>query len=265
VLAELRARAADVDIYIAPCRDHADRMSELLGVPRDRMLVVPLGLNLEGYAARPAPAAPAPAAPDEERSRPFTIGYLARFAPEKGFHILVEAFRLLAERADRPGGRKVALRAAGYLGENDRRWFEQQTARLASWGLADRFELVGEVDHAGKIAFLGSLDVLSVPTIYREAKGLFVLEALAAGVPFVQPDHGSFPEMLERTGGGLLFAPGSAEDLARKIGDLIEDPALRSRLGARGNAAVRERGSAAAMAAETMKVYLAARGNACTS
>ena len=260
VLAELRARAADVDIYIAPCRDHADRMSELLGVSRARMLVVPLGLNLDGYATRPAASPQAASAP-----RPFTIGYLARFAPEKGFQLLIEAFRLLAQGADRPGGRKVALRAAGYLGENDRPWFEQQRARLASWGLADRFELVGEVDHAGKIAFLGSLDVLSVPTIYREAKGLFVLEALAAGVPFVQPDHGSFPEMLERTGGGLLFTPGSAEDLARKLGDLMEDPALRISLGERGNAAVRERGSAEAMAVETMKVYLAAGGAPCTS
>jgi glycosyltransferase involved in cell wall biosynthesis len=255
VIAELRARAGDVDTWIAPCRDHADRMSELIGVPRGKMLVVPLGLNLDGYAP----------GPPTDMKRPFTIGYLARFAPEKGFHLLIEAFRLLAERADRAGGRAVLLRAAGYLGENDRRWFEQQTARLASWGLADRFELIGEVDHAGKIAFLRDLDVLSVPTIYREAKGLFVLEALAAGVPFVQPAHGSFPEMLERTGGGLLFEPGSAEDLARKLGDLMEDPALRSSLGGRGNAAVRANGSAGTMAAETMKVYLAARGDRCTS
>ena len=55
--------------------------------------------------------------------------------------------------------------------------------------------------------FLQGLDVLSVPTTYREPKGLYVLEALANGVPVVQPRHGSFPELIEATGGGLLVNP----------------------------------------------------------
>jgi glycosyltransferase involved in cell wall biosynthesis len=56
-----------------------------------------------------------------------------------------------------------------------------------------------------------------VPTSYREPKGLYVLEALANGVPVVQPKHGSFPELIEATGGGLLVNPEDPQDHARSL------------------------------------------------
>ena len=126
---------------------------------------------------------------------------------------MVEAF---AQLAGEPGREALRLRVAGYLAPKDRAWFAALAARLGELGLADRFEHVGEVDLAGKVSFLRSLDVLAVPTVYREPKGLFALEAMANGVPVVVPRHGSFPEMLEETGGGLLVEPGSAEALAAR-------------------------------------------------
>ena len=82
--------------------------------------------------------------------------------------------------------------------------------------VADRIRFLGEVDRSGKQKFLNSIDILSVPTIYEEPKGLYALEALAHGVPIVQPRHGSFPEMIEATGGGLLVEPHSAAALAER-------------------------------------------------
>jgi glycosyltransferase involved in cell wall biosynthesis len=99
------------------------------------------------------------------------------------------------------------------------------------------------------------VDVLSVPTTYREPKGLYVLEALANGVPVVQPRHGSFPELVEATGGGLLVNPGDAADLAAALRRLADDPAHRAELGRKGKEAVRRRFNAAAMAEETVTVY----------
>ncbi len=69
--------------------------------------------------------------------------------------------------------------------------------------------------------------MLSVPTTYRDPKGLFVLESLAAGVPAAQPRHGAFPEMLERLGGGR---PGSLERSAatgRRLGVQCDDTTRR--------------------------------------
>jgi len=249
---ELRRHAGDADAFIATTHEYAGRMSEMLALPADRMHVVPLGVNLSGLLEE----APPPAA------RPYTVGYLARVCPEKGFHLLAEAFRLLA---DRVGRERVRLRAAGYLGPGDKPWFEEVRARIQSWGLGDMFEYLGEVDRPGKVAFFRSIDVMSVPTIYKEAKGLSVLESLACGVAVVQPAHGSFPEMLERTGGGLLFEPGSASELAGALRSLMDDPARRAALGAAGRRAVAERCSDDVMARDTLKVYLAASGGVCTS
>ena len=63
------------------------------------------------------------------------------------------------------------------------------------------------LDREEKIAFLRRLDVLSVPATYDEPKGMFLLEAMACGVPVVQPRRGGFTEIVEKTGGGLLVEP----------------------------------------------------------
>lgn len=229
----LRERAQDVDAFLANSTWYADMMAELLAVDRSRLHVVPLGINLDGYDG-----------PVETREpdAPVTIGYLARLCPEKGLHLLVEAFRILSAQSKL----NLRLRVAGWLGERDRAYFEQ---------LGGGFEYVGEVDREGKSRFLRSLDVLSVPTTYREPKGLFVLEALAHGVPVVQPRHGAFPEMLEATGGGLLVEPNSAADLARGLEHLIADPGLRAELGRRGQEAVRQRFTSEIEAGNALEVY----------
>jgi glycosyltransferase involved in cell wall biosynthesis len=234
----LRERAQDVDAFLSHSAWYADMMAEVLQVDRGRLHVVPLGLNVDGFGdeteSRPAPA----------DTTPVTLGYLARICPEKGLHLLVEAFRILEKNPAFAG--RLRLRVAGWLGKRDRPYFDN---------LSGACEYAGEVDREGKSRFLRSLDILSVPTTYREPKGLFVLEALAHGVPVVQPRHGAFPEMLAATGGGLLVEPGSAEDLARGLAQLIADPELRADLGRQGREAVRQRFTDAAEAENVLAVY----------
>lgn len=242
VLAALKARAKDVDRFIATSRFYVDVMAGLLGVPADRIDCVPLGLKLDGHA----PAEPPPPA------APFTVGYLARICPEKGLHLLLDAFRTLATGA---GRERVRLRIAGYLGERDRAYHDGLVEQVSAWGLADRIDFVGEVDRAQKIDFLHSIHVLSVPTVYREPKGLFVLEALANGVPVVQPAHGSFPEMIEQLGGGILFEPGDALALAGALQRMMHDPERRKQLGKQGMEAVCRERDDGTMARRTIEVY----------
>src|SRR5690606_5321438 len=119
-------------------------------------------------------------------NRPLTIGYLARLAPEKGLHVLVEAFAQLKQRPEHGDTR---LHLAGWLGPQHRKYVDEQFAKLRRAGIHDHALYHGAVDRKAKVKFLNEIDVLSVPTVYREPKGLFVLEALAAGVPVVQPAH----------------------------------------------------------------------------
>jgi glycosyltransferase involved in cell wall biosynthesis len=97
--------------------------------------------------------------------------------------------------------------------------------------------------------------VLSVPTVYREPKGLYVLESLANGVPVVQPRHGAFPELLEATDGGLLVNPGDPADLARGLAELITNPHQRLELATRGHAAVHQRFDLPTMTEATVRAF----------
>ena len=249
VIDVLREKAADADLFIATGKAYAKLMTGLLGIRQDRVRVVSLGLNLAGQGG-PRTRQP---------GGPVVIGYLARISPEKGFHLLTEAFRHVSERAG-PG--KVLLAAAGYLGPKDQPYFESERRRIESWGLADSFAYHGELDRAAKIEFFRGIDILSVPTIYRESKGLSVLEALANGVPVVQPAHGSFPEIMENTGGGILFTPGSVQALATALESLIDDPDRRAGLGNSGRDAIGRLYSDETMARDTLAVYLSALSHA---
>ncbi|MBI3462490.1 MAG: glycosyltransferase family 4 protein [Planctomycetes bacterium] len=259
----LQGRVREFDGFLIHSFYYRDFMADYLGIPAHHTHIVPLGLNLIGYrclqpsAQRSALSTQHSALAESSlethdsslithHSR-FTVGYFARICPEKGLHVLVEAFDRLRGRDAR-----CQLRVAGYLGARDRAYFRGlcRQARRGGWNL----EYAGALDRPGKIRFLESLDVLSVPTVYREPKGLYVLEALASGVPVVQPQHGAFPELLEATGGGLLVKPGDPESLADALDRLRRDPLARRQFAAAGQATVRERFNADVMAESTLAV-----------
>ena len=95
------------------------------------------------------------------------------------------------------------------------------------------------MDRDGKLAFLQTLDVLSVPAPYDEPKGVFLLEAMASGVPVVQPRRGAFTEIVEKTGGGLLVAPDDPAALGDALFELWQDRGKAAALGERGFQGVR--------------------------
>ncbi|MGO8691420.1 MAG: glycosyltransferase family 4 protein [Thermoguttaceae bacterium] len=240
---ELRLRAAELDALVAASASYADFMAEYLALPREHIHVIRPGLNLQGHGRRQS-LLPA--------NRPPTIGFLSRICPEKGLHQLLDAWALLAEDAELPA---LRVRAAGYLAPADRAYLAGLQEDLASWGLAEQFEYVGELDRGGKIAFLQSLDVFCLPSIARESKALAVLEAWANGVPAVLPAHGAFPEMVADTGGGLLFEPGNPAALAAALRQMIQQPELAAECGRRAQEAVHQRYHARRMAEDTMNLY----------
>lgn len=219
----IRRRARDVHAYVAVTKYYAGYAVEHFGIPGERIHHVPLGVKIE-YESNSEKMSFTPG------SDHFTIGYFARICPEKGLHLLCEAFSIL-----RSQGRRCHLKIGGYLSKGDRPYYEGIQRHMKEKGLNPFIEYDGEQDREGKLRFLRSLDVLSVPTIYREAKGIYVLEAMAQAVPVVQPRHGSFPELIEATGGGLLVNPDDAADLAQGIARLMDDADLRHRLGTAGH------------------------------
>jgi len=239
----IRQSTEAADVFVAVSEYYAGFMSRYLGIPERKMRVVPLGINLEAYPQEPRRVG---------QPRPLAIGYFARVAPEKGLDRLCEAYRILRFERQLPPSR---LEAAGYLGPEYRSYLRRIERQMRDWGLGDEFRYHGELDRAAKLRFLESLDVLSVPTVYPEPKGLYVLEAMACGVPVVQPRHGAFPEIIEKTRGGMLVAPNDAASLAEGIEALWKDAATAGQLGRNGFAGVRAHYTAAHMAAQALEVY----------
>lgn len=235
--------ARSVDVFVSPSRDHADAMAAHLEVHPDKIPVVHPGIDLEGYSQRE------PRDPNE-----FVVGYLARVAPEKGLRILAEAVARLRGQATSETPR-IRLRVAGWLSPEHRPFLADVESLARDAGLDDDFEYIGEVDRNQKIAFLRGLDVLSVPTSYGAPKGLYVLEALACGVPVVQPRIGVFPEFIDATGGGLLCEPDDAADLAENIAKLIAHPAAAEEMGAKGKRRVETHFHSKRMAEQTLALY----------
>ncbi len=242
----LAERCADIELFMPPTRYFGERMRERLKLPAGRVRVIHDGINLHGYETAPN-AKSATRGPEVP-----TLGFFARMCREKGLGTLVEAFIILKERRRVP---KLRLKVGGGCGPSDEPLVSEMRERLRAKGLLDEVEFHPNVDRAGKQVFLRSLSVFSVPALYGEAFGLYVIEALASGVPVVQPRHAAFPELIELTGGGVVCEAGGAEALADAVEPLLLDSARARMLGEAGRKAVREKFSADTMASETIRAY----------
>ncbi len=238
----IRENAKHIDAFIAVSGYYADFMTDYLQIPPSRMHAVPLGINLNDYRPKQ----------NHTHSEVFRIGYFARVAPEKGLHLLAEAYRILRKRE---GFGPARLEAAGYLAPEHRPYLHQIEKKLKDAGLVDEFHYHGTLEREAKLQFFQKIDILSMPTTYPEPKGLPVIEAMASGIPIIQPRWGSFPEIVEKTKGGILFEPNDTEHLANEIFSLRKNPELINDLARQGSEGVRQYYSVERMAERAIEVY----------
>lgn len=229
------ARAQDAAALVSVSNWYRERMVERLGIPADRIRVVHNGIPLEGFENLRR---------RDDHQGP-VIGYLAAQIPSKGLATLVDAFIALRARDNVAPAR---LHVAGSQPPGNQPFVRALQAKLERAGLLKdcRFEV--DLTREEKLRFLSELTVLSVPATYGEAFGLYVLEALAAGVPVVQPETGAFPELLALTQGGVLCRPHDPEALACGLEALLSDPETANTMAERGKSTVFARFSARHMA-----------------
>jgi len=236
----LRTYARDMDAVVAPSRYYADLMGARLQIPEDLLHVVPNGVPIDDVIVTE---------PTTGTGR--KVGYLAPIMPSKGLHILVDAFIALKKREHNAD---VQLAVAGTLTKNNRSYLEEMKAKLTAAGFEQDAVFFTDIDRAEKLRFLSTLSVFSVPATYGEAFGLYLLEAMAAGVPVVQPRHGAFPELIDAIGGGILCEADDAESLAAGLESLLSDTDAARSLGAAGREAVMENFTADHMAERFLRV-----------
>lgn len=245
-LALIRARVGEVDAFVAVSEWYAGYMSEYLQIPREKIHTVSLGVDVSAYPREKA-----------EAQAPFTVAYMARVAPEKGLHLLCEAWKHFREQEKGP----ARVRAAGYVAPEHRPYLEGLKRQMEEWGHASDFEYLGELDGDSKAQFLTRAHVLTVPVVYDDPKGLYALEAMAAGTPVVLPSRGALKEHVEKTGGGLLIPPDDAREIAAAWLRLKGDPKQARELGLAGRAGVERLYTVRHMAEQTADLYAVLAGN----
>jgi glycosyltransferase involved in cell wall biosynthesis len=232
-------RLSSADLLVSPSHFYSRYMEERLGFAAGKISVMHNGIKLDGYEAAETP-------PDFP-----TIGYLARMCREKGLEVLVDGFIHLRTKL---GNTNARLKIAGAMTAGDVPLIKQLKKRIAAVGLEQDVEWFPNLSRNEKISFLKSLTLFSVPVIYQEAFGLYLLEAIACGVPVVQPDIASFPEIIKSTGGGLCVSENSAVRFAEAWSSLLNDPEQMQSMRDQGRQNIETRFSAPQMCKQFLEL-----------
>jgi glycosyltransferase involved in cell wall biosynthesis len=190
----------------------------------DKIHVVRCGLDPDVFTPPPSPAL----AKDE-----FTIVGVGQLDPRKGFHVLIEACRYLAER-------EVSFRCH-ILGEGGER--DRLEALIDKYNLHKRVLLPGRITQEKLRRLLRKADASALPCIWDKSGDLdgipvSLMETMAMEIPSVSTTVSGIPELIDHEHNGLLVSPGDPVALANALERLKSDPELRHRLGKAGRETV---------------------------
>jgi glycosyltransferase involved in cell wall biosynthesis len=201
-------KARDIDAFVTVSKYFADLMQEKMNIPIQKLHVVPIGVEPELYLKN-TPNTDTPC-----------IGYLSRRNKENGFEQMIDAFLELKQRK---GFENAQLKVTGGKTSDDRHFIKKQIRKLEQNNVLRDVTFMEDFKQENLKDFFQGLTVLSVPVLKGEAFGMYLLESLASGIPFVQPEIGAFPEIVENTGGGVIYHPNNPQSLADKLEEVLSD------------------------------------------
>lgn len=236
----MKERARDVDAFFAVSSFYAKEMQPILDIPDDKLITHHIMIDSEDYTY----------VNSSERS--LHIGYLSRMCESNGLGVLLNAFILL--KKDTKWKDVKLIITGGSTGDDDQ--FNKNIKKIISKAdIHDFVEFHKDFEEEGRHKFLEKISILSVPVLEGEAFGLYQLEAMASGIPVVQPDLGAFPEIVEKSGGGIIYKPNKPEELARALADLLENPEKLSTISKAGKNGVVQNFNIHNQALETIDLY----------
>jgi len=240
-----------VDGVIAISSGVADALADG-GAVRQRIRVVPSGVDCAQFAPPDARARDAARARFALRADDVVVGALGALVPRKGHRVLIEALALARHQRDQTteaaavGGRLRGLIAGA----------GPQAAELAGQarelGRLDDIQLLGRLEEPREL--LWALDLFAMPSL-KEGLGVAALEAMACGLPVIASAVGGLREVVEDGVSGMLVTPGDPAGLAGALIALAGSADERAAMGTAARARAVERFSMGAMARGTAEVY----------
>lgn len=222
----LSADVRQLDGSLAPSRYFGELMADRLGLELTKVHYHSNGITMDGFT------------PANNSPTVLTLGFLARLCPLKGLDILVDAFITLKKSGKYSD---LRLEIAGGMTDEDKPFVDEQKNKLRKSGYSESSAFHPNINREQKLAFLKKLSVFSVPSRYPEAFGLYVIEALAAGIPVVLPKSGAFPEIVEDTKGGIIYENNDPLELVQVIERLLDDPEGSKKMGLHGHREVAQK------------------------
>ncbi len=156
-----------------------------------------------------------------------SIGFISRMSHENGMDILVDAFMILKSQ---PGYDDVQLILTGGQTGADNKFLKDIRDKIRRSGFDSSVEFHKEFEGPGRKDFFAKTSLISVPVRNGEAFGIYIAEALASGIPVLQPALGAFPEILEMAGGGIIYGQNRPELLSSALKSLLDDRAALEKL-----------------------------------
>ncbi|HET9571757.1 MAG TPA: glycosyltransferase family 4 protein [Bacteroidales bacterium] len=204
----LKEKATEVDRFISVSHYFTSFMKGRLNLPDEKITTLHLGVDPADYVYKNA----------AEKGK--NIGYLSRLCEENGLDILIDAFILLKGMPGNHAGH--LLLTGGHTGD-DTHFIAEQKRKINQAGLADQVQFIHDFSPEKRNAFFDQVTLLSVPVRHGEAFGIYLAEAMAAGIPVVQPALGAFPEIVRSSGGGVIYQENTPLDLAETLKELLSD------------------------------------------
>lgn len=236
---KLIAREAhNVDAFLTPSNYYKELFLSKTGIPGENVHVVPLGFDPDLTI-------------DKKDNFP-AIGYYCRINSQNGIDKLVDAFIELKKGNQLPG---LTLHISGGYTADNKPLIVEQIRKIRESGFKSFVKIYPEFLGDSKRDFFSNIDIMSVPVRKYDGYGLYLLEANLHGVPVVQPSTGAFPEILERTGGGITYSPDNVSELAGSLLKVLQDNELRHKLGKEGKENVLNELSLAKMSEGLSRVY----------
>ena len=165
--------------------------------------------------------------------------------PEKGITDLVEAARIVLQR----------IPPAHFLLAGEGQHRDEYMAMARTLGMEEHFTWTGLVHNPVAEGLYAAADVVCQVSRWEEAFGWVIAEAMAAGRPLVATRVGGIPELVTDGGNGFLVAPRAPAEIAERLVQLLEDSALRARMGAAGRLAAERKFDLAGNLDTLMRAY----------
>lgn len=207
----MKENSAYVDRFISVSNYFARLITEKMGISADKISTSYIGVDPDDYIFMNS----------ADKGR--TIGFISRMCHENGLDILTDAFVLLKKNKEYED---VKLVVTGGKTGDDRDYLNRIRKKLLSSKVLEDVEFHKDFEGEGRKKFFEKAAVVSVPVRNGEAFGIYIAESLASGIPVVQPALGAFPEILEKTGGGLIYENNTPGELASALKLLLDDKQL---------------------------------------